>query len=101
MIELRITHTGKGYAPRDRWSGLGQSTEQFPDVAAAKAWIAKRYGKSKKAPMYRDRKDGSTIKVGYVIGYRDCDWSHAPVQKWLAQDWVEFVNVETSTPAGI
>lgn len=104
MIELRITHTSRGYHPRNCYMVSHRSEERFPDVAAAKAWIADRYRKSKRAPMYRDGKDGGAVKVGYVIGYRGEEQDRSAtsgVYHYLGQDWIEFANVETSTPAGI
>ena len=61
-------------------------------MAEARAWLNDRYGKSKRAPMYIDTPSGAK-RVGYVIGFRAADWSHAPVEKWLQQDWVEFREV--------
>lgn len=94
-IQAHVTLTGKGYAPTAEWRVLGDETHTFPSMEEARAWLRTRYGKAKRAPMFRDRKDGTSVRCGYVIGYRDSDVSHFPVEHWLAQDWVEF---RTSEP---
>ena len=60
----------------------------------AKDWLKDNYGKAKRVPMYVDTKDGKTKKVGYVIGFRNADYSHSPVYKWIQQDWVSFNEVK-------
>jgi hypothetical protein len=89
MIRIQITSTGKSYNPRDKFSLFGERTETVADMREAKQWLRDTYGKAKRAPMYIDTK-GGTKKVGYVIGFRNADWSHSPVNKWIQQDWVSF-----------
>lgn len=90
-IELRIIQTGKSYSPRDKWRHMAEpETRRFGTLAEARAYLAKRYGKAKRAPMYRDVEGAPPIRIGYVIGFRASDWSHYPVEKWLQQDWIEF-----------
>jgi hypothetical protein len=96
MIELIITNTGKSYNPRDGWRIFGSERQSFADTEKAEAWINERYGKSKRSPMYIDTVDPQTKEVtgakriGYIIGFRNADFSHYPVDKWLQQDWIEF-----------
>jgi hypothetical protein len=98
MIELQIVKTAKGYGKNEKWSRFDDKTEYFPTLKDAKDWIKKEYGKAKRVPMYVDTKDGNSKKVGYVIGFRNDDISHVPVEKWLQQDWIEFREVNTITP---
>jgi hypothetical protein len=97
MIQIHVTSTGKGYSPKDVWRCFDEFTKNFPTLADAKAWLKETYGKAKRVPMYCDTKTG-TKKIGYVIGFRNADWSHSPVEKWLQQDWVEFRHVRTINP---
>lgn len=88
MIEVRITMTGKSYSPTDNWRIFANDTKYFGNMKAAMQWIRDTYGKRKRSPIYSDSK--GVIKTGYVIGFHSGDWSHAPVEKWLQQDWIEF-----------
>lgn len=89
MIELHITETGKGYHPSSEWTMINEYHKAFPSKEIAEAWIDETYGRSKRTKMFRDTPEGTT-QVGYVIGFRNADYSHAPVDKWLQQDWIEF-----------
>lgn len=95
MIEVRITPTAKGYSPRDSWHHLTTRDDvyHFDSKLEALAFIRERYGKAKRAPMYQDRADGTPAKIGWVIGYRNSDYSHYPVEHWLQQDWVSVLEV--------
>ena len=98
MIQLFIVKTCKGYAPKDQWQRFDDEIKNFASLKDAKEWIKETYGKSKRVPMYIATKDGQSKKIGYVIGFRNADWSHAPVEKWLQQDWIEFREVVTIHP---
>ena len=93
MVQLHITMTGKGYNPRDEWSMLGTKRKNFIDIAGAREWIRENYGKSKRSSMYIDLPNGDVKKIGYVIGFRNADISHYPIDKWLQQDWIEFISL--------
>ena len=90
MITLHITETGKGYHPSSEWQLLHEYERGFDTREQAEAWIAETYGKSKRAKMYTERKGQPDIVCGYVIGFRNADLSHYPVDKWLQQDWIQF-----------
>ncbi len=98
MIQLMIVKTGKGYSKKDKWQRFDEETKYFGSMQEAKDWIKETYRKAKRTPMYVDLKDGGSKKVGYVIGFRNADWSHAPVEHWIQQDWIEFREVKTITP---
>ncbi len=98
MIQLNITMTGKGYSPKDKWSNFGQDTKNFTSIQDAKDWLKEQYGKAKRVSMFIDLKDGKSKRIGYVIGFRNSDMSHYPVDKWLQQDWIEFREVKTIAP---
>ena len=95
MIELHITMTGKGYSPKAAWECFANEVKRFEDIAAAKVWLAEHYGKCRRVPMYCDVKAGPddpgfsrTVRAGTIYCFRNADWSHAPVEKWMQQDWV-------------
>jgi hypothetical protein len=98
MIQLCITMTGKSFSPKDKFSRFGEETKNFSTIKEAKGWLKEQYGNSKRVPMYVDLKTGGTKRTGYVIGFRNADYSHSPVQKWIQQDWVEFREVTTINP---
>lgn len=90
MIELHITETGKSYYPRDNYKTFSVHRRVFDCLTLAKDWLKVQYGNCKKSKMYRDRSDGTVEHIGYIFGFRNADYSHYPVDKWLQQDWVEF-----------
>lgn len=96
MFELHITETGKSFSPKARYSVFNEKRRNgFSDMREVYQYLRERYGKSKRMPMYIDRKSGPTIKCGWVIGFRNSDISHVPVQHWLQQDWIELRKIET------
>ena len=88
--------TGKGYHPREKFSCFGGDQVSAPTLKELKARLAARYGNSwkHKVPMYCDKTDGSTVRTGWVVGFRASDWSHSPVSKWIQQDWVSIVEIK-------
>ena len=94
MIEIQIVMTGKGYGRASKWQGLGDENHRFSDKTAAMTFLSDRYGRCKRAAIYRDGPKGESVQTGYIYGFRNADWSHAPVDKWLQQDWVEFRQCE-------
>lgn len=87
MIELSITMTGRSYHSSAQYTEFNSTTEVFPDLPAALAWLKEQYGKNKRQKMYIDV-DGKSKHVGYIYGFRNADYSHSPIERWLQQDWV-------------
>lgn len=96
MIQVQVTMTSKSFSPRANWAQLAREHHTFGSMAEARAWLAKEYGESKRQSMYLDSETG-TRRVGYVIGFRNADYSHSPVEHWLQRDWVEFKEVTPVT----
>lgn len=94
MIQVYITSMGKSYNPKDSYCMFDEQLKNFHDMDEAKAWLSDTYGKSKRSKMFVDQADKS-VHCGYIIGFRNADISHVPVQKWLQQDWIEFREVKT------
>ena len=92
MYTAHITMTGKGYHPKDRWSTFHEEKITAWTLESLKEKLKERYGKSwkHKRPMYCDKKDGSTVRCGWVVGFHNADLSHAPVDKWIQQDWISL-----------
>ena len=93
MFEAYATPTVKGYHPSSEWSRYQDvkiaTGETLPDL---KKKLANHYGKSwnNKRPVYRDMKDGSVKRTGWVIGMRMAEGR----DKWLQQDWVSIVEIK-------
>lgn len=94
--ELHITETGKSFSPQSKFAVFNEERKNgFADMREVYAYLRARYGNAKRSAMYIDTKDGKTHRCGWVIGFRNADMSHAPVQKWIQQDWVSVRKVET------
>jgi len=94
MIQVSITMTGKSYNPNEKYSIFNHELKTFDNLQDAKKWLRDTYGKSKRNRMYVDSKNEAK-HIGYVIGFKNADLSHYPVEKWLQQDWIEFREVKT------
>lgn len=90
-IIISRTRTSKGYSPKSQWMQVDKDRKRFADMAEAREWLKSEYGSSKRRAMYRDTREGATIRCGYVIGFRDSDGR----DKWLQQDWIEFQECTT------
>ncbi len=102
MYQLNITMTGKGYGRNEKWSCFGEDQKTFATKDAALAWLKENYGKCKRTLMFRDVKASTndpgyskTVQTGWIYHFRNADWSHAPVSKWLQQDWCELREINT------
>jgi len=95
MFEVNITMTGKGYHPSSEWQQFGHDRKTFSDLMQVNQWLDEAYGRSKRVPMYVDTKEGKSIRCGYVIGFRNADVSHYPVDKWIQQDWIQISECKT------
>lgn len=95
MIQLIITKTGKSFNPKDEYKIFDTEEKTFADLPSAKQFLNETYGKSKRRPMFCDTKEGKPKHIGYVIGFKNADLSHSPVEKWLQQDWIHFNEVKS------
>ena len=93
MIHLSVFRTGKGYSPKDEYKIFDNETKTFETLRDAKEYLKETYGNCKRDFIYRDKTDGTTIKVGYIYSFNNCDWSHSPLEKWRQKDWVEICEV--------
>ena len=87
MIRLHITSTAKGYSPKDHWRRFDERDEFFPDIKSARAWLKEQYGKCRRHKMYCEPNGDH---IGYIFGFRNTDYSHHTIERWLQQDWVSF-----------
>lgn len=94
MFEVHITSTGRNYGRNQQYHILNEQSHRFDSKQAVQTFLKEQYGTCKRVKMYCDKKDGSTDQVGYIYGFHNADWSHAPVEKWLQQDWVSIVTFE-------
>lgn len=94
--ELLITETGKSFSPRDTFRIFHEERKGgFETMADVHAYLRERYGNSKRAAMYHDVKDGPPKRIGWVIGFRNSDISHYPVDHWIQQDWITVKQCDT------
>ena len=93
MVMVTTIKTGKGYGSKDGFNCFDDSREFFQDIAEARIMLKERYGTCKRSKMHIDTKAGDTRHIGYIYHFHNADLSHAPVEKWYQQDWVEFHTV--------
>ena len=87
---IKITCTGRQFNEK-QYSIFNEEEHRFPDLPSAQQFLKERYGKCKRRKIYIDGEDGQAQHVGYIYGFRNADYSHAPVSHWLQQDWVTLV----------
>lgn len=91
MIQLKITKTGKSYNPKDHYKVFDDDIIHCSSLDEAKKWLEDKYGSCKRTKMYQDPNGDH---IGYIYHFRDADFSHYPVNRWLQQDWVKFCEVK-------
>lgn len=89
---VKTSETGAPLFSSD-YSRFNDEKKDFPTQEAALEYIRNKYAGHKRAHIYVDGENGEAIPVGWVIGFRNSDISHVPVETWNQQDWVELVKV--------
>ena len=97
MFKAVATITVKGYHPSSQWSRYNDTV--LVRANTRKELLAKlqeHYGKAwrHKKPMYCDMKDGTTVRTGWVVGFRV---DNGPGEKYLQHDWVSVVEEQQVT----
>ena len=97
MFKAVASVTMKGYHPSSQWTSYNDAVitraethkELLEKLRAfyGKAWNHKR-------PMYCDKKDGSKVRTGWVVGFRV---DNGLGEKYLQQDWVSVVEEQQVT----
>jgi len=95
MLQVNITMTGKGFAPTAKWGTFGEDRKHFADMAELKKWMKDTYGTCKRAPMYIDKGNNTTIPCGWVFGYKNREWNGGKWEHYIQQDWVSVSRLET------
>lgn len=100
MIQVIIDMTVKSYNPKDEHRIFDSETLTFADKAEAHKALAKRYGKAwkRRGKMYVEQSNGEAVHCGYTVRFHNADLSHAPVEKWLQRDWIEFREANLTSP---
>ena len=90
--EILVTETG---APlfSDEYRIFDSHQHEFTTYDECLDWIKERYGSHKKRPVFCDTRDGKTEQVGWIYSFRNCDYSHSPLEKWNQRDWVEVNHI--------
>src|SRR5574341_1492075 len=92
--KAHIVRTGRPMGSGQSYSTFDSESKTFATLAELKDYLKESYGTCKRQNMYRDGSDrGEHYKVGYVYGFKNADYSHAPVEHWFQQDWVEISKV--------
>lgn len=94
MYEIKIVETGRN-ALKDEPYIFNRFVESVESVEEIKGFLLERYGKipSGKNKVYRDKKDGSAVEVGFTYSYWSSDISHNS-RLWYQTDWVSIYAVE-------
>lgn len=94
MFKAIASITTKGYHPSSQWARYNDVTIATANtrkelIGKLKSFYASAW--SHKKPMYCDKQDGSTVRAGWVVGFRV---DNGPSEKYLQQDWVSIVEVK-------
>jgi len=95
-IQATISKTSKGYHPKDERQCYDKQTICFPDLKTVKAWLKEEYAGHTKSPMYIDKKNGTSIKVGWIIGFKNEQYNNetGKHEKFTEQHWIHLETVE-------
>lgn len=88
--EVDITCTGEESPGNFRI--FNEETKIFDTPEEVIAWLKETYSHAKRQYVY-----AGDIKepCGYAYSFENCDWSHAPVEKWNQKDWVTVSKVHS------
>lgn len=97
MFKAVATVTTKGYHPSSQWYRYDNTV--LAHAGTRKELLTKLqelYGKSwrHKKPMYCDMKDGSTVRTGWVVGFKV---DNGPGERYIQQDWVSVIEEQRVT----
>lgn len=91
---VRITSCSKQVrASNDSFRIFDRKEYSFPALDQVKCWLTNTYtfeSRKKRKKMYR----GNNQHIGYVYRFREKDYSHAPIEEWIQEDWVTVSKVE-------
>ena len=97
-VEAYITKQSRPAGNQNNYYTYDKQTKQFKDMKEFKVWLKDEYGKCKRQPMYRDMKDGESVKVGYVIGFKTKEYENGKYRTYYESHWIKVVEVETHNP---
>lgn len=97
MIQIEITETASDATNQEK-STFNKIKIYCETVEQAKKELIERYGKmpSKRKKIYQDKKDGTSIEIGFTHSFWTSDISHNS-KKWHQTDWITIWEV-TKTP---
>jgi len=93
-IVIDITETMKSYDPKDKYKVISRYDEKFTSLHQALKWLKDKYENCSRSKMYYDQNEHYSYHTGYIYGYRNADYSHSPIVKWLQQDWVSIYELK-------
>jgi hypothetical protein len=93
--EITIQSMGKQIGSSDKtFQGFNTEHLNFDSLGGVQDFLTERYGEVKnRAKIYEDI-DTEPKHCGYVYRFRNADWSHAPVEEWMQEDWVTVYECE-------
>ncbi|MDD2779739.1 MAG: hypothetical protein PHD17_11295 [Methanothrix soehngenii] len=100
-VEVQIDMTAKPAGRSEAGGGytlFHQEKKTFRSMAEVQKWLKDRYGSSRRQPMYADKKDGSTEKVGYVISFKDQEYEGGRYRTYYHQDWIGIREIPAASP---
>jgi hypothetical protein len=95
--EVSIIETGRSMGREtsvNKYHFFGEETEILDTLVEVKEYLKQRYGTCKRRPMYLEKTNGGTERVGYVYCFKNDDISHYPVEKWYQRDWATISLVQ-------
>lgn len=97
MIALHISYTLRSPHPSSAWTMVDEERKQFPDMAAATAFLKRQYSHVKKRqPVYIETQSRGTIQCGWIYCYKgERDIGHGDRRTIYQQDWVHVSEVHS------
>lgn len=87
MFEVTVDKTAKSMGnSSEMWRRFDNERREFETIEQVKEYL-EQYKGHKRTKIYRDP---NAEHVGYIYHFKNSDVSHAPVESWYQQDWVEI-----------
>jgi len=71
------------------WKEFDYKKKIFDSPQEIIKFLKETYFNAKRSISYQKKNE----PCGYCYEFNNCDWSHAPVEKWVQQDWVSVYKI--------
>ena len=93
MFEVEMNYTGKFPDKKDKWQSYNHEHKKLATLEEVKKFLKDTFGHCKtKYPIYRDKKDGTSERCGWIYATRTKNYPENKI--YYDRCWVEVYEYE-------